>query len=72
MQNAYVSFAVQGEFTILKVLPGNGPVIASLLDQMRYEFVFGTVGDDSSVLTVCVSHKGALQLEETIDRMIAD
>lgn len=72
LQNAYISFAVQDQFTILKVLPGNGPVIASLLDQMRYEFVFGTVGDDSSVLTICVSHQGALQLEKTIDHMLAD
>jgi len=72
LRDAYVSFAVQDQFGFLKVLPGNGPVIASLLDQMRYDFIFSTVGDDSKILTICVSHQGALQLEKTIDRMLAD
>lgn len=52
LRGAYITARVQGEFLLLKVSPGNGPVIASLIDQMRYKDIFGTLGDDDTVLII--------------------
>ncbi len=70
LRDAYVSFSIQGKDTFLKVLPGNGPAIASLIDQMKYDFVFGTIGDDETVLTICKSDEGAVALQEVVDDLL--
>lgn len=52
MRDAYLTGRVQGEFLLLKVSPGNGPVISSLIEQMKYEDIFGTLGDDDTILVI--------------------
>lgn len=47
-----VEMKVNDRFCLLNVLPGNGPVIGSLIKQMNYAEVFGVLSDDSSVLIV--------------------
>lgn len=70
LQDAYVSIAAQGKDVIIKVLPGNGPAMSSLIDQMNYDFVFGTIGDDQTVLAICKDDEGARQLESTISELL--
>lgn len=70
LKDSYVSFSVQGKDTCLKVLPGNGPVVSSLIDQMKYDFVFGTVSDDNTVLTICKNDAGALDLKDEIECLL--
>ncbi|MCC7665873.1 arginine repressor [Liquorilactobacillus satsumensis] len=52
LRDAYLTGRVQGEFLLLKVSPGNGPVISSLIEQMKYEDIFGTLGDDDTILVI--------------------
>ncbi|MTV81090.1 ArgR family transcriptional regulator [Secundilactobacillus folii] len=70
LQDAYVSIAVQDKDVLIKVLPGNGPAISTLIDQMKYDYVFGTIGDDQTVLAICKDAEGALQLQETIEELL--
>lgn len=70
LQDAYVSFVVQGKDAFLKVLPGNGPAVSSLIDQMKYDFVFGTIGDDQTVLAICTDEAGAQKLQATINDLL--
>lgn len=70
LQDAYVSFKVQEKNAMLKVLPGNGPAISALIDQMKYDFVFGTIGDDETVLAICKTEAGTLQLQAAIEELL--
>lgn len=69
LKSAYLSSRIQNEFLLIKVSPGNGPVIASLIDQMRYESVFGTLGDDDTVLVISKSVSEAKATQEIILEM---
>ncbi|GAK46934.1 transcriptional regulator ArgR [Secundilactobacillus oryzae JCM 18671] len=71
LKDAFVSFSVQEKSAFLKVLPGNGPAIAALIDQMNYDFVFGTIGDDNTVFTICKSEDGAARYQEIIESLLA-
>ncbi|WP_203648597.1 arginine repressor [Secundilactobacillus yichangensis] len=70
LQDAYVSMGVQDKDVIIKVLPGNGHALASMIEEMDYEFVFGVIGDDSTVLAICKNNDGALQLESNINDLL--
>ncbi len=60
----------QDNFLFIKVIPGSGPVVANLLEQMAFPEVFGTLGDDSSVLVICTAENPRKQLETKINQMI--
>ncbi|KRM59631.1 arginine repressor [Secundilactobacillus malefermentans] len=70
LRDAFVSFAIQDKNTFLKVLPGNGPAIAALIYQMNYDFVFGTIGDDNTVFTICKSDDDAVRFQEAISLLL--
>ncbi|MCH5463299.1 ArgR family transcriptional regulator [Lactobacillus sp. LC28-10] len=70
LQDAYVSMGVQDKDVVIKVLPGNGHALASMIEEMDYEFVFGVIGDDSTVLAICKNSEGALQLESNINDLL--
>ncbi|KRM96429.1 arginine catabolic regulator [Liquorilactobacillus aquaticus DSM 21051] len=57
LRDAYVSSKIQNEFFLIKVLPGNGPAVASLIDQLKLEQIFGTIGDDDTVLVIAASNE---------------
>ncbi|WP_057829360.1 arginine repressor [Liquorilactobacillus cacaonum] len=69
LKDAYLSSRIQRELLLIKVSPGNGPVIASLIDQMRYEEIFGTLGDDDTVLIIAKSSEAAIIAQELILEM---
>jgi len=70
LQDAYVSIAAQGKDVIIKVLPGNGPTMSALIDQMNYDFVFGTIGDDQTVLAICTNDEGSQKLQAAINDLL--
>lgn len=72
LQDAYNSYASQDKMVLIKVLPGNGPALAALFDQMHYDAVFGTLGDDDTVLIICKSVEGTIDIQQTIQRLLDD
>lgn len=70
ISDSFVSMRTQDNFLFIKVIPGSGPVVANLLEQMAFPEVFGTLGDDSSVLVICTAENPRKQLETKINQMI--
>lgn len=67
---SFISMKIQTNLILLKVIPGSGPVISSLLSQMNYDEIFGTISDDNTVLVICVSEEMANQFSTKIDAMV--
>lgn len=72
IRDSFVSVASQDKMIFMKVLPGSGPVISSLLYQMNYSGIFGTIGDDSTVLIVCKTEESTADFRERIDNMLSN
>ncbi|MEJ6400568.1 arginine repressor [Nicoliella lavandulae] len=68
--DAFVSMAVQDKNLLLKVLPGNGPVVGALIEKMNFTEVFGTLCDDNTILVICTSDKSALQLRDKLNQIV--
>lgn len=72
LKDAFISTDVQNEMCLIKVTPGSGPAIVSLIEQMNYSFVFGTLGGDGSALIICHSNKDALKLSRIINEIVIE
>ncbi|EHL96067.1 ArgR family transcriptional regulator [Lentilactobacillus parafarraginis] len=70
VKDSFVSVKSMDKFIFINVLPGSGPVISSLLGQMNYREIFGTIGDDNTVLIVCNNDADTVAFRERIDGMI--
>ncbi|MHA8138429.1 arginine repressor [Lactobacillaceae bacterium Scapto_B20] len=70
MDDAFVSVASQDKNVLVNVLPGNGPVISSLLEKMNYGEIFGTLCDDNTILIICTSDDAAVQLKDKINQVV--
>ncbi|MCH3923043.1 arginine repressor [Limosilactobacillus sp.] len=62
LQDSLEQLKVSDRFIAMTVHPGNGPVVAVLLRRVNYPTIFTTIGDDASVLIVCVSAEAAKEL----------
>lgn len=71
IRDSFVSVDSQDKLVFLKVLPGSGPVISTLLYQMNYNEMFATIGDDSTVFIVCKTDQGASEFREKINEMVS-
>lgn len=69
LQDSLIQLRRSDRFLALSVHPGNGPVVAALLRRVDYSTIFTTIGDDASVLIVCVSTDGAAQLEQKLNEL---
>ncbi len=69
---AYVSSDVLRDMCVFKVLPGNGPVVTSLISQMAYDEVFSTLGDDDTVMIFARSEEDARKIHGTLLKMIGE
>lgn len=69
---AYVSSDVLRDMCVFKVLPGNGPVVTSLISQMAYDEVFSTLGDDDTVMIFARSEEDARKIHGTLLNMIGE
>lgn len=70
ISDSFVTMRAQDNLIFIKVIPGSGPVVANLLEQMAFSEIFGTLGDDSSVLVICTNKDQRNQLEVKINQMI--
>ncbi|MFC6168996.1 arginine repressor [Loigolactobacillus jiayinensis] len=70
LYDAYVSMAIQDYFIVLKALPGNGTAIASLIDQMAFPDVFGTIGGDDTVLIIAKTPTAAQDLYQLLTNLL--
>src|SRR5699024_8189386 len=50
LQDAFVDADVHNEMCVLKVQPGNGPTISSLIEQVDYPEIFACISDDDTVM----------------------
>lgn len=69
LQDSLVELKRSDRFLALEVRPGNGPVVANLIRQLKDQDVFTAIGDDSNVLVVSTSAAGAIQLEEYLKKV---
>ncbi len=44
--------------------------MSALIDQMNYDFVFGTIGDDQTVLAICTNDEGSQKLQAAINDLL--
>ncbi|AUX11565.1 arginine repressor [Latilactobacillus sakei] len=70
LRDAYVTHNQQDYFVVIKAHPGNAPAIASLLDQLQSEDIFGTIGGDDTVLIICKSEEQAKQFRLFIEDLL--
>lgn len=70
MQDAYIDSDVHHEMCVLKVQPGNGPTVSSLIDKMQYPEIFACISDDDTVMIFNRSEEDALQINEKIIQMV--
>lgn len=66
MQDAFVDSDIHNEMCVLKVQPGNGPTISSLIEQMKYKEIFACISDDDTVMIFNRSVKEAFQIQEKL------
>ena len=69
LQDSLMTLKRSDRFLALSVHPGNGPVVAVLLRRVDYPTIFTTIGDDASVLIVCVSSPAAEKLEQKLKEL---
>lgn len=69
IRDSFVSVDSQDKLVFMKVLPGSGPVISSLMYQMNYSGIFGTLGDDNTVLIIGKTEADAINMRNQINSM---
>ncbi len=55
---------------LMKVQPGNGPLVSKLLEQVQLPEIFGTISDDDSVLVLLKDGYTAQQAISMIQKML--
>lgn len=70
IRDSFVSLDSQDKLVFMKVLPGSGPVISSLMYQMNYSGIFGTLGDDNTVLIIGKTEADAINMRNQINSML--
>lgn len=56
-------------YVSISVVPGHGPMVAMVIRQGDFPHVFTAIGDDSTVLVVCDTEKGARELQTYIAQL---
>ncbi len=70
LQDAYINLDAHNEMCVLKVQPGNGPTVASLIEKMKYPEIFACLSDDDTVMIFTRSKQGALDIQEKLLQMV--
>ena len=72
LQDAFVDADVHNEMCVLKVQPGNGPTISSLIEQVDYPEIFACISDDDTVMIFNRSTKGAVKIQDELETMASE
>lgn len=70
LRDAYLISDRHRDMCMLKVLPGNGPAVSSLISQMNYDEVFASLGDDDTVVLFARSNEDATTIEQRLLTLI--
>lgn len=70
LHDAYLSSRIHDSFFLIKVLPGNGPAVASLIDQLKISDIFGSLGDDDTVLVIAQDPQAAVRVQQLLLKMV--
>lgn len=68
MTDAFVSIDGSGHFLVLKTLPGNAQAIGSLLDNLKWEQMLGTICGDDTCLIIC---RDESHIDEVTEKLLA-
>lgn len=70
MTDAFVSIDGAGHFLVLKTLPGNAQAIGSLLDNLKWEQMLGTICGDDTCLIICRDESYVNEVTEKLLAML--
>lgn len=70
LQQSFLSVRAQKQMLLMKVQPGNGPLVSKLLEQVQLPEIFGTISDDDSVLVLLKDGYTAQQAVSMIQKML--
>lgn len=72
LQDAFVDADIHNEMCVLKVQPGNGPTVSSLIEQMDYPEIFACISDDDTVMIFNRSTQGAVKIQDKLETMASE
>ena len=70
LKDAYLFSDCHNDMCMFKVLPGSGPSVANLIEQMNYSEIFACLSDDDTVVIFVKSTKEALDLQQKLMDLI--
>ncbi|KRL83772.1 arginine repressor [Ligilactobacillus apodemi] len=70
LKDAYLMSDCHRDMCMIKVLPGNGPALSSLISQMNYPEVFASLGDDDTVLLFARSNEDANAINTKLTALV--
>lgn len=70
LTDAFISIDGAGHFLVMKTLPGNAHAIGSLIDQIEWEEVIGTICGDDTILILCRDSEQSSELREKLLGML--
>lgn len=70
LKDAFVFADYISNQVAVKVLPGNGPVVAELIEAMNYQGVFATLGDDNTVMIFTREEAAAPEIYQKLMRLV--
>lgn len=66
MRDGFVRLDEAGQLIVIKTLPGNAHAIGSLLDDLDWEGLVGTLCGDDTILVICLSKEHAPDISARI------
>ncbi|GEN47220.1 arginine repressor [Ligilactobacillus pobuzihii] len=72
LQDAFVDADIHNEMCVLKVQPGNGPTVSSLIEQVDYPEIFACISDDDTVMIFNRSTQGAVKIQDKLETMASE
>ena len=70
MTDAFVSIDSAAHFIILKTLPGNAHAVGSLIDNLGWHEILGTICGDDTCLLICREESQTVEVKEKILAML--
>lgn len=70
MTDAFVSIDSAAHFIILKTLPGNAHAVGSLIDNLGWHEILGTICGDDTCLLICREESQTIEVKEKILAML--
>lgn len=72
LKDSYIFSDYTSTFCYLKVLPGNGPALARLVEQMNYPEVFAVMEGDDAVMIFSRTSQHAKEIHDKIFGLLAE